>query len=144
MGTQRAFAPGIPYSIGTFHRQGQRQWHPFVGTILAIPDATGPVVTLVSPSEGSIAATDNVHVTVTDNYGLVRCILGVRLSIGTTDEKFEFIHDGDGFAVGYTFTPNARTVITDGFDFVLKRLGGWPGGAMKFMVYSFDTDGNED
>lgn len=82
-------------------------------------DDEKPVVTLISPANGSkIGRADAITVRVTDEIDLARVIISVQQGASR-----ELAHDETGF-VGL-YASSTRTAIAGGYEFALRRTGGW-------------------
>jgi hypothetical protein len=103
-------------------------------------DTTPPEVSNYDPVEGTtIEADDNLQFDVTDNLGVfTRTIVSAKFSNGVE----EVVHDGDNFNEYYS-TYSARTVITNGYHYNIRRTYGWPSSPVVIKIYAIDTDGNE-
>lgn len=102
------------------------------------PDVDPPEVTILSPAVGSsITNATPLRVRVTDTAGLRNVIL----FMGSSDEVGRLVvHDGCCFLP--PFTSSTRINIAGGFEFVLRRDGGWKG-SPSLSVRAFDVAGNE-
>ncbi len=101
-------------------------------------DTTDPVVTLISPSEGTtLLPSTTVVVDVTDNSSFRRVLLAIQF--GGTGAP-ELAHDGDGFTTPYR--GSTRENISGGWRYTLARNGGWPA-ALRLDVYAIDAAGRE-
>lgn len=101
-------------------------------------DTTDPVVTLISPSEGTtMLPSTTVVVDVTDDTGFGRVLLAIQF--GGTGAP-ELVHDGDGFSTPYR--GSTREAISGGWRYTLGREGGWPS-ALRLDVYAIDAAGRE-
>lgn len=102
-------------------------------------DGSPPVVTLVSPPDGStIEQGTPIAIDVTDNVALRRSFLVVRFAALGIEEV---AHQGDRFAPNYAGA-SSRVAIPGGFRFTLMRAGGWPASPIV-DVYAIDTAGSE-
>lgn len=100
-------------------------------------DATAPVVTLVSPAEGSeIDPYADIVLDVTDNGGFRRIFLYVEQGI-----DWDVVHNGDSFAP--EFSGSTRAPISGGWRYTISRGGRWRSGALAFKAYAIDQQGNE-
>lgn len=101
-------------------------------------DPMPPVVIIVSPPIGTrIGANTPLVLDVTDNVALRNVILYARFSGRVAAEV---VHDGGCFLAPYT--ASSRSNLANGFQFTLRRQGGWPG-SPSLSVRAFDTAGNE-
>ncbi len=112
----------------------------YSGASAAAPaDSTAPVVTNVSPPEGTeIERTAPVFFDVTDDSGLFRRVL---VAVEFPDGAVELAHDGDAFTPRY-IALGERTPIAGGWHFRLRRTGGWPD-QPTLRVFATDPGGNE-
>lgn len=98
-----------------------------------------PVLTGLSPAAGApLAPTAAVAFDVTDVSGLRRVYVFARLSGGAK----EVVHNGSAFEPAYE-VGSARTAISNGYHYVLRRYGGWPAGSASFEVHAIDRTGAE-
>lgn len=103
-----------------------------------VTDTTDPVVTLISPAEGTtLLPSSTVVVEVTDDTGFGRVLLAIQF--GGTGAP-ELVHDGDGFSTPYR--GSTREAISGGWRYTLGRANGWPS-AMRLDVYAIDAAGRE-
>jgi hypothetical protein len=108
-------------------------------TGLETPDTTLPTVSNFSPVAGTtIEADDPLQFDVTDDSGEFARILVVAKY---EDLSEELIHDGESFVGVYT-TNSTRSLITNGFQYIVYRYGGWPSG-VTIRVFAIDAAGNE-
>lgn len=102
-------------------------------------DTTPPEVEILSPAPYSaILPTTPIRVRVTDATGLRRVML---LAEFAGSRIYEVVHDGTQFASLYRHG-SVRQSISDGFQYELRRSGGWPG-SPTLRVVAIDTAGNE-
>jgi hypothetical protein len=109
-------------------------------TPLVLPetDTTVPIVTNFSPPAGNaITSATIIEFDVTDETGLAAIIVMASFPDGTLD----VVHDGLGFRTRYVGDVNARAPIANGFHYVTRRVGGWPG-SPTFEFFPVDTSGN--
>jgi hypothetical protein len=101
-------------------------------------DLTAPIVLNYSPTLGSDINTDQaLSVDVTEETAFRRILLFIQYTNGDTD----VVYDGDGFTP-YFAPESTRSIISGGFRFSIKRLGGWPA-SLTLKVYAYDQSGNE-
>lgn len=107
------------------------------------PDTEPPEVTFVSPVPGSsIGLEDELVVNVTDNLdALERALLVVYIhSTGVQ----ELVFDGTSFTARYV-AQSTRVAITNGYQFTLRRTGGWPNNTfVTVRVFAVDDEGNTE
>jgi hypothetical protein len=101
-----------------------------------------PVVGAMTPdpSAGPIDPQAAIGFTVTDASALFRDLLVLVAFAGTN--LYEVVWDGSAFAPFY----NAQSTIapiTNGFQFSLRRAGGWAGGPV-ITVHAIDVAGAEN
>jgi hypothetical protein len=102
------------------------------------PDATPPVVAVVSPTLGSaIAKTTPIVIDVTDAVGLARAMLFARYE---GRDGTEVVHDGQAFLNPYVNDTSDREAISGGYRFTVLRTGGWPA-APTFLALAMDAAG---
>jgi hypothetical protein len=108
--------------------------------VIADPaDETPPTVTVLSPEPGTpIGRNDEVVIRITDDVGLASAPL---YAIYDIIGLWEVVHDGDDFSP--PFGESKRIVIASGYEFVLKRAGGWPELPLTLRVKPVDTSGNK-
>lgn len=106
------------------------------------PDTVLPVITIISPAPNSnLGRNDVVTFTVTDNLTAFRRIVVTALY---PDGSHEVVHNGDAFLPNYQHGSSTRTVIANGFQYTMCRVGGWTIGRNPTLVaYAIDTAGNE-
>lgn len=104
------------------------------------PDTTAPTVTLVSPSDRQLSASEAVVFDVVDNEGdFARIIFAVAFpSLGTT----ELAHDGGNFIDAYAAS-STRIAIANGWRYSLIRSGGWRA-SPRARVFATDGSGNNE
>lgn len=104
-----------------------------------IPDTTPPVVTLIEPTDGEVEAATAVIFDVTEESvdGLCEVFVWAEFA---ADGSAEVIHTGDQFATRYLGL-SARTAITGGFRYTVRRSGGWPSNP-RIQVKAIDRGGN--
>ncbi len=81
----------------------------------------GPTVTAVSPTAGQVVYRQmSLHYTITSATGVFAsiCVMA-KFPSGL----WELVHDGTSFAAKYS--SSVRTVIANGFDYVITRNGPW-------------------
>lgn len=108
-------------------------------------DGTPPTVTLVSPAAGLIPGPRSqakdvpIVIQVTD---LAPGILAVFVWFKQSDEsEWIMVHNGAAFLGSFTGT-STRTAIANGYEYSLKRAGGWDGDNFQIHVAAIDADGN--
>lgn len=115
------------------------------GRAAVAADTTPPVVSNVTPIDGStIDPRDSVSERVTDDQALRGVVLVAKFA-----DLWETIYEGrlvddvwvGAFGPGYTGSTIADT--TGGYDFVLRRAGGWTRG-FTLANRAFDTGGNSN
>ncbi len=106
------------------------------------PPGTPPTVTLVSPPEGTIGATDTVVVDVEDVDTNLQLVVLSVLFAGQLLEEVVY-RSSNGFGPRYSSSPNQATNLSDGIRFTLRRAGGWPSGAFAFSVDVVNVNGQE-
>lgn len=108
------------------------------GDPLGSGDATAPSVSGVTPAGGAtLVPTSTVQLDVTDAGGFRRVLLVAELPTSQ-----EVIHNGAAFTA--TYQESTRTAITNGWRYVVRRVGGWPRGSWTLRPYAIDTSGNEN
>lgn len=108
-------------------------------TVAATPDLAAPTVSLVSPPTiEELAPGSPLVFDVTDNIGLRRVFVGVRLPLRGAEDV---VHQGDRFAAGYAAS-STRVAISGGWRYSVVRAGGWPENP-TLDVYAIDTGGTE-
>ncbi len=113
-----------------------------LGGIAPDVDSSAPAVVVVSPAPGTpIYRMTEVVVNVTDNSGTFRVIeFQVQLGGDVAGDRF-VIHDGLVFLPA--FRTSYRIPIANGFQYTLRRIGGWPS-PPKFYARAIDQSGNEN
>jgi hypothetical protein len=103
------------------------------------PDSTVPVISNWVPTPGTtIQPGTALQFDVTDvNADLNVIVVKVAFAGGGA---FEIAHDGSQLGPNYS---GSRTVITNGFRYVLNRSGGWPS-TPTITIYAVDSSGNLD
>lgn len=104
------------------------------------PDTTPPVVTFVSPPEGTqVEVNDALVFDVTDETELGR-VLVVLYIAATADQELAF--DGTSFTARY-LALSSVTPISGGLRFSLRRTGGWTAATnITVRVFAVDGSGN--
>lgn len=100
-----------------------------------------PVVDNFVPVPGTqLNRNDSVSFDVTDNSGTLGRVL-VAVSFPETGEV-ELVYDGVAFTPKYA-NQSVRTTIAQGFNFDLRRFGGWPAAVTATIrVWAVDPSGN--
>lgn len=103
-------------------------------------DSVRPLVSNVSPSLASpITASTPLQFDVTDNLNsIAQVIVAVEFANSGT---VEVAYDGVFFTAAYA-TTSTVTAILNGFRFVLRKTGGWPGTIVTIRVFAADSSGN--
>jgi hypothetical protein len=113
-------------------------WLRKLSTALINVGGIAPGVTWISPAVGGVLyRRDSVHFQITTLAGGTFAALVVIAEFPSG--VWEVVHDGTSFAAGYS--GSVRSAITDGFDFVVTRLAGWPQ-TPSFRIIGVDTAGN--
>lgn len=103
-------------------------------------DSIAPIVDNYDPAPGTaISNTDTVAFDVTDDTGFFCKIMITAYFADST--LWEVVHDGVSFSPRYAFGAS-RTPITNGFRYVVRRVGGWSL-APTIRTYAIDLGGNE-
>lgn len=98
---------------------------------------SAPTVTLITPAQGAIGNTDTITFDVTDVDGFAALIVTADFdAIGLS----EVIHDGTEFKAQYA-TRSTRTVITNGFRYVVLRRNNWPSNP-TIVIFPVDVLGS--
>lgn len=98
-----------------------------------------PVIQNVSPAEGLvIQGTDPVQFDAVDVTYAFRSIVVMASYAGTT--AYEVVHDGNVFAPLFADLSH-KDSVADGFRFLVRRKGGWPGAATLNIV-AINTNGD--
>ena len=100
-------------------------------------DVTAPVVSIVSPTEGSAIMENTPLVLDVTDTGLKRALLWVTFPTLGTDE---LVFNGSAFTSQYS--ASSRVAITNGFRFTVVRRGGWPA-SPQLSAAAYDASGNE-
>lgn len=119
-------------------RRWSRSSTPLVasGGVTPTVDSTGPTVSSIAPSSPEF---DQPMVfSVTDTSGLRRVLVTVQF---LSRDDVEVVHDGSAFTGKYRGL-SYRSAITNGFQYVIARTGGWPTHP-TMRVVAIDTLGNE-
>jgi len=108
---------------------------------LAATDIISPVVTYIYPGEfDTLRVADPIIFSTVDLTSNLRRIL-VAVEIVTTGIQ-ELVHDGLSFTSTY-IGRSSRTVIENGFEYVVRRRQGWPTGTqVRVRVWAVDSAGN--
>ncbi len=131
----------LAYRITAVDTQGRITTHTSYNLVVTDPpaaaDVTLPTVTIVSPTPpGPMGRNEAVRVRVTDAGTLKR----VKLYVTMGNEQY-VVHNGYSFRPAY-IQGSTMTEITNGFEYVLLRSGGWLA-APTFEVWALDIAGNE-
>lgn len=86
-----------------------------------IPDETAPTIANLEPADGNIRAQTVIEFDLLDELELGM----VAIVASFADGSAELVHDGEEFRGSYRGSANARTAITDGFHYAIRRDGGW-------------------
>lgn len=120
----------------------------FNGRVFVGPgDQTAPVISGITPAAGGNLAADYataritpVQFDVTDiDPGLAAIMVTIKY-VGVTDTVV--VYDGTNFLGAFVNSNTTKTVISDGFRFVLLPNGGWPRSIEQLFVYAVDAAGN--
>lgn len=101
---------------------------------------TPPVITLVSPPEGTIGVTQEIVVDYTDVDGDLSLVVP-RLNMPTlaiTESMFDTALTA--FEVAYV--GSSRVAIANGFRFTFRRITGWPDFTIRLLSTATDLTGN--
>jgi len=102
---------------------------------------SAPVVSNILPTPGSnIQETNILSFDITDDSGQFKRII-IHAYFPTLRIK-EVVHDG-GFGPTYTDSANIVTVISGGYNYALRRDGGWPSNP-TIIPYVIDISGSEN
>ena len=94
------------------------------------PPPSPPTITNFSPPPGtSIFSTNPIQFDVIDPDGLTVVILHIKY-LGS--DNYEVVYDGGGFSPA--FSNSTIQSILNGFHFVLRRNGGWPGSPYIYAI----------
>jgi hypothetical protein len=110
-----------------------------VGGATPPPVPSPPVIENVSPPAGTaIAPSDPLAFDVVDPDGFAAILVSAEFpDVPST----ELVFNGSSFTEPYA-AGSTRVAVTNGFHFVLRRAGGWPG-PPSLTVYPFDSLGAE-
>lgn len=102
-------------------------------------DIDGPVIANLSPTPGTVVGpSDPIAFRVTDAAAaLGRVFVSAAFAALQVEEV---IHDGDDFRGPYT--ASTRIAVAGGWDFAVRRRGGWPA-SPSLRVHALDAAGNE-
>lgn len=107
--------------------------------VVALPDTVSPVVGNFSPPPGTIiTGRTPISFDVTDANSPLRRII---VAISYANTMVELAYDGSSFRGDYAAF-STKTIITNGFTFLLQRRSNWPA-SPTVEVYPVDTSGNE-
>jgi hypothetical protein len=112
-----------------------RVYRPSTAAVGEAADVIPPVTTVVSPAGSVIGGSQELVVDVTDAGGFAGIILAVEYTSG----GYDVVHDGTNFSA--LFSTSARAVISGGFRYTLRRVGGWSE-AFTLRSFPFDMGGN--
>lgn len=130
--------PGVLLAVDS----GNNDWYLEqlrIETIGELLDATNPTVTLISPAQGGIARTTAIVLRVADTARIAAIHLWVAYANGVT----ETIYAGGAFARTFEGQSTITTITANKeYEFSVRRLGGWPSGAMEFFAEPVDGGGN--
>ncbi len=101
-----------------------------------------PQIIIVSPPELSVISrsTPIVFQTVADaSVVTFRRVVVSAIYGGSVVE--ELVHTGIAFAANHNGGVNSRSVITNGYEYNVLRLGGWRGSSVTLRIVAIDADG---
>lgn len=108
-----------------------------------VPDA--PAITNVSPSNRSVLDSDfaqavstPVMFDVTDDNGVALSVLTLKY-VGIN--KTFLVHDGTSFVAPFDSVTSSRTVISNGFRYIILPSGGWRSSIETLTINASDTLG---
>ena len=111
----------------------------FVVLPVVVTPGAAPSVANVAPADMStITPVDTLGFDVLLPSGARRVLVGIAFP--TSGGAPELAHDGSNFQSGYV--SSTRTVITNGFRYVLRRNGGWYARPQP-LIFAFDVTGQE-
>jgi hypothetical protein len=102
-----------------------------------------PTITISAPVEGSVLSRNTSISFTVEAASVVQFMRRVVVSAilgGNVIE--ELVHEGIAFAAPYNGGSNARTAITNGYQFTILRLGGWRGTSVTLRIIAIDVFGN--
>lgn len=95
-----------------------------------------PLIDNFDPDPGSeIEADDSISFDVTDPDGDSFDVLAIAISFGGAPEIVDLVHDGTNFRTRYA-TNSTRSVIANGFNYSIRRDGGWPSSQVKIEWFA--------
>lgn len=117
-----------------------------LGRQLPARTSGAPSVMMPTPAPGAtIQPNDLISFQITDIISDPFASAGFRRILVTAHFPktglVEVIHNGDGFT-GFYSAGSSRTPITNGYQYSIRRSGGWPDGP-QFTIYAIDNEGNE-
>ena len=90
---------------------------------------TDLVVSATTPDVSELEVDSTLEFSISDAGGISYLVV---VSVAFADGKREVVHDGTNFTPLYSFS--RRTPTANGFDFALRRVGGWlPGTTLKVL-----------
>jgi hypothetical protein len=102
-------------------------------------DEVDPIISNITPAASTdLTPTTTVGFDVTDDSGAT-LVEFVWVSFAATGDT-EVVWTGDGFSPRYA--SSTRLPITDGFQYRINRVGGWPS-APQLAIKALDAGGNE-
>lgn len=112
------------------------------GTTPSATPSIPPVITLVSPTLGTIGLQTAIALETTDEANAFKRI--VLVAEFPTSKIKEIVYDGAGFGPMYTNPANVSTPITNGYHFDILRDGGWIANDGPVLTpFVIDTSGGE-
>jgi len=125
--------------ISFIHKTDHRPANHILQPVGAGTDLTPPTVTIISPANLRLGSpNEKIVLRVEDNNTTFSSIV---LLAEYPSGDYEVIHDGVKFATRYV-AGSSRIVITQGFEYSLKRAAGWPSSSFKFRGFVVDGSGN--
>jgi hypothetical protein len=119
--------PSVPHLLGTLS-----------ASMVNVGGVT-PAVTWIFPTPGDVVhRQDPLHFQVTTQSGgsFASLAVGVEFPSGI----WELVHDGTSFSAQYS-VGSTRNAISNGYDFVVQRTGGWPQDP-TLKIIGADSSGN--
>lgn len=105
---------------------------------VVVGDTTPPAIAIISPlTSQSLSRNTPVVFQVTDADSTFARVFISAQHGGTYIE--ETIHDGISACNGYSVS---RTVITDGYNYSIQKIGGWRGTSLTLKIIAIDAAGN--
>jgi hypothetical protein len=99
--------------------------------------APAPTVTFIDPIPPNLPSPGRaITLQVTDTDGFASICTLAEYGTGA----YEVVHDGDKFGQVYA-AQSTRTTITNGFEYIIKRAGGWFGDTVTVRVIAVDSGG---